>query len=798
MAEMQRIQQLQAVFNDNKRIFMELLEFDQWHGKYGEKLKQMIEQSKKRLYVSLDDLQEFKKDMHKNLLKSPSSYLPAFEQAVKEAIQVLDTNNEQNAKDPDIEYFVGIEGSFGSHHVSPRQLAATFIGSLVLVEGIVTKCSVVRPKLVKSVHHCAKTNEQHVRYYRDAISHSLIGSTTGGSGMGFPTSTSYPTKDDQGNPLSSEYGLSVYRDHQMITIQEMPEKAPAGQLPCSVDVILENDLVDKVKPGDRIQVCGIYKGLPQKPTGHSTGLFRTVIVANNVKLLAKEIAGPVITDQDIKNIKKASQKQNVFEALSQSLAPSIYGHEYIKKAVLLLLLGGAEKNLENKTHLRGDINILLIGDPSTAKSQMLRFVLHTAPLAISTTGKGASGVGLTASVVHDTETGERRLEAGAMVLADRGVVCIDEFDKMDTDDRVAIHEVMEQQTVTIAKAGIHATLNARCSVLAAANPIYGQYDRHKKPTENIALPDSLLSRFDLLFILLDNLNPEHDRLIADHVLRMHRYKSIAEDESGSHDIDIFDTIHEVNEEEEEESTPVFQKYDKLLHGNKKKQEIFSIPFIKKYILYAKTKVTPVLTDEARNFINNAYANLRSKDNMKTLPITTRTLETIIRLATAHAKCRLSQEVAESDAAVAMEIMNYALFHDTTVEDLQPLSNNNNNNNNDNQPKNKRPGVPPQSNAKRQRTDVSQPQDDTAANNSSDQNNNQPAFAPPRNRKSDFSKRLNSHFQAAQIQTCTRAEIDIIVNKNNSQPFSEEEIAQYLKQLEDDGRFMVADDVVVLI
>ena len=139
----------------------------------------------------------------------------------------------------------------------------------LLVEG-----SVVRPKLVKSVHHCAKTNEQHVRYYRDAISHSLIGSNTGGVGMGFPTSTSYPTKDDQGNPLSSEYGLSVYRDHQMITIQEMPEKAPAGQLPCSVDVILENDLVDKVKPGDRVQICGIYKGLPQKPTGHSTGLFR--------------------------------------------------------------------------------------------------------------------------------------------------------------------------------------------------------------------------------------------------------------------------------------------------------------------------------------------------------------------------------------------------------------------------------------------------------------------------------------------------------------------------------------------
>jgi DNA replication licensing factor MCM3 len=388
-----------------------------------------------------------------------------------------------------------------------------------------------------------------------------------------------------------------------------------------------------------------------------------------------------LTDSDIRHINRLSKRATIFNLLSESLAPSIYGHEYIKRAILLLLLGGAEKNLENGTHIRGDINVLMVGDPSTAKSQVLRFVLSTAPLAIATTGRGSSGVGLTAAVTTDKETGERRLEAGAMVLADRGVVCIDEFDKMSDVDRVAIHEVMEQQTVTIAKAGIHTSLNARCSVIAAANPIYGQYDIHKDPHKNIALPDSLLSRFDLLFVVTDDVEETRDRRIAEHVLRIHQYIPPGLEEGTPINDDLNQTLSIDGpggppEAEEVDESP-FEKYNPLLHvafsgpstrtrsGRQKKKEILKISFIKKYIQYAKGRPAPVLTKGAADHIVQVYSSLRNEsqegNQKRTAPLTARTLETLIRLATAHAKARLSAKVELADALEAEVIIRFALF-----------------------------------------------------------------------------------------------------------------------------------------
>jgi DNA replication licensing factor MCM3 len=591
----------------------------------------------------------------------------AFDRALKSVVKTFSDRPKHESSD-DAVYYCAYIGSFGEFSCNPRTLSSTHLNHMVSLEGIVTKTSLVRPKVVKSIHYSEAKQKFLSREYRDQT-----------MTMGAASSSVYPTEDDEGNPLVTEYGYCTYRDHQSISIQEMPERAPAGQLPRSVDVFLDDDLVDRVKPGDRIQLVGTYRSLGNRNASSGSATFKTLVLANNIILLSSKSGGGIaqatITDTDIRNINKIAKNKRVFEMLAQSLAPSIYGHDYIKKAILLLLLGGQEKNLANGTHLRGDINILMVGDPSTAKSQLLRFVLNTAPLAIATTGRGSSGVGLTAAVTSDKETGERRLEAGAMVLADRGVVCIDEFDKMSDVDRVAIHEVMEQQTVTIAKAGIHTSLNARCSVIAAANPIFGQYDIHKDPHRNIALPDSLLSRFDLLFVVTDDIEDARDRQISEHVLRMHRYRQPGTEEGAPVREEGAQLLGVGLETDTDSNRPteVYEKFNPMLHsgvtitvgrGASRRTEVLSIPFIKKYIQYAKRE-KPILTKGASDHIVAAFSALRNDEldsgTRRTSPITARTLETLIRLSTAHAKARLSKRVDQKDAEIAEHILRFALF-----------------------------------------------------------------------------------------------------------------------------------------
>lgn len=599
-------------------------------------------------------------------MSNPRMHMVALQNAAEELARE-DPSLEKLLADNRIQ--IGFEGSFGRNSVSPRGLNSSLLNNLVQVEGIVTKCSSVRPKLVKSVHLAEKTGMYSSHEYRDANSID-IGFVQDGR-MNFPTQAIMPKSDANGDETVVEHGLCQYKDYQTVTLQEMPERARVGQLPRSVEVILEHDLVDHVKPGDRVQCIGVYR--PQSRTnanGTVKPVFGTQLLCNAVRIIGVDVGGVKLSPVDVENIKSISGREDVLTLMASSLCPSIFGHEFVKKALVLQLLGGAEKTLDNGTHLRGDVNCLLVGDPSTAKSQLLRSVLDIAPLAISSTGRGSSGVGLTAAVTVDTETREKRLEAGAMVLADRGCVCIDEFDKMSENDRVAIHEVMEQQTVTIAKAGLHASLNARCSVVAAANPVYGQYDKTRRPQENIGLPDSLLSRFDLLFIILDQLDPALDRTLSEHVIRSHQYRrpgTIMEPEplNQASVLDLEDpAVEAVN-------TPVWQRGGRgseTSHGDGRGGDVLTKDFLRKYIHYAKKQVAPVLSDDAMEAIMNEYGTMRAKSGTKNLPVTARTLETIIRVATAHGKARLADTVEVQDVAAAAVLINFCLFHEI-AEDI---------------------------------------------------------------------------------------------------------------------------------
>ncbi|SSD59566.1 related to DNA replication licensing factor MCM3 [Saccharomycodes ludwigii] len=646
-----------------------------------------------RITISTDELLQFDPAIWNGVLNEPCEYIPALEQAVTNIASLVSEVGSSNFQEA-LSWSVSFRGAFGANSITPRTLNAYYLNKLISIQGIITKTSLIRPKLTKSVHYAPEASRFYYRNYKDST--SSLTTQISSAVTGYSTAPIYPTEDDEGNKLITEYGWSEYNDHQRLTIQEMPELSPPGQLPRHCEIIVDNDLVDTCKPGDRVCIIGVYKstgggGLQDKKGLVGLTGFQTFILANTVYQLHARSTGvssvEILNDIDIQNIVKMGKRKDIFALLSQSLAPSIYGHDMIKKAVLLMLLGGVEKNLPNGSHLRGDINILMVGDPSTAKSQILRFVLNTAPLAIATTGRGSSGVGLTAAVTTDKETGERKLEAGAMVLADRGIVCIDEFDKMNEVDRVAIHEVMEQQTVTIAKAGIHTTLNARCSVIAAANPIMGQYNINRDPHHNIALPDSLLSRFDLLFVVTDDINDIRDRHISEHVLRTHRYipPGYLEGEPVREHLNLtlalgdsqVDGGDDSNEDEDVEDGKIFEKFNPLLHAGAKlainKGDhngsdiplIVTIKFLRKYIQYAKERVVPQLSQEATDVIVKTYSDLRNDingtSNTKGLPITARTLETLIRLSSAHAKVRLSKTVEKRDALIACQLLRFALL-----------------------------------------------------------------------------------------------------------------------------------------
>jgi DNA replication licensing factor MCM7 len=422
-------------------------------------------------------------------------------------------------------------------------------------------------------------------------------------------------------------------------VQEMTEHVPTGGVPRSITVICYADLTRAVLPGDAITLTGVYTPY-QLPwyQAQSKGTMQDMFLeAHSIKKHKHGYNEESIDEQEVtQKINEAAMKGSLYESAAKSIAPEIFGHVDVKKALLLVLIGSFTKTMKDGMKIRGDIHTLLMGDPGVAKSQLLKQAINIAPRSVYTTGKGSSGVGLTASVVRDGKTGEVSLEGGALVLADMGVCCIDEFDKMEEGDRTAIHEVMEQQSISIAKAGITTTLNCRTTVLAAANPVFGRYNPYKSPVENIDLPAALLSRFDLLFLLLDTVDVDKDKNLALHVCKVHsNYGKKAEK-----------TNEQTTTQEGDVLNLGFTPFDGSV--------------MRSYIRRART-YEPMIEDALQRDIVDAYVSMRDDEKKSDVDsrksyTTPRTLLAILRLSQAHARSRFSDRVERQDFEEAMRLM----------------------------------------------------------------------------------------------------------------------------------------------
>lgn len=506
-----------------------------------------------------------------------------------------------------------------------RSLRQLHLNQLIRTCGVVTMATGVLPQLCVIKYDCTKCN-----YVLGPFVQNQSGEVKPGT---------CPECQSNG-PFQVNMEETIYRNYQRIKLQESPGRVSAGRLPRSKDAVLLGDLCDSCKPGDEIELTGVYTHSYEGSLNTQQGfpVFATVIMANHIVRKDEAALSKTLTDEDVRAITALSRDPRIADRIVASIAPSIYGHEEIKRAIALALFGGVAKNPGLKHRVRGDLNILICGDPGTAKSQFLKYLEKVAPRAVFSTGQGASAVGLTAYVQRSPLTKEWTLEAGALVLADKGFCLIDEFDKMSDQDRTSIHEAMEQQTISISKAGIVTSLQARCSVIAAANPIGGRYDPSMTFADNVDLTEPILSRFDILCVVRDTVDGVKDERLARFVVSSHLKH------------------HPLNQNNEEEPT---EEQGDIPQTGTNMAGIEKIPqqLLKKYLIFARNRVHPKLHQMDQDKIAKMYSELR-KESMTTgsVPITVRHIESVIRMAESHARMHLRDFVHEEDVNMAIRVM----------------------------------------------------------------------------------------------------------------------------------------------
>jgi replicative DNA helicase Mcm len=586
----------EAALADPQERFEDFLKSD----KYRKRISQMVINESVSLVVDFDDLLTADSELAGVILERPDEYLEHANKAAYAQLQIEEPEYAEQLEEERVT--VRLHGLPDTTLL--RILGSEQIGKLVMVEGIIVRATPARPLVTVAAFKCKRCGN---------VS-SLVQS---GSFLRAPFTCNDPACSSKG-PFDFVQEESKFIDSQDIRIQERPEDLPPGQLPRWLNIkLVGRDLVDKARPGDHVNVVGTLRAAASTmPRIGKLRTFRLHLDANYVDVRSKEPETVSISAEEEKQIQELAKDPWVHRKILRSIAPSIYGYEHIKEAITYLLFGGVPKHLPDIA-VRGEMNVLLVGDPGTAKSQLLQYVGRIAPRGLYTSGRGTTAAGLTAAVLRE-RGGGMSLEAGALVLADKGVACIDEIDKMRPEDRVAIHEAMEQHTVSVAKGGIVATLNARTAILAAANPALGRYDAYRNVAENITLPVTILSRFDLIFILKDVPEKEQDAKMSEHILELHR--------GGA--------------------------------GNVESQ--IAPDLLRKYISYAKN-VKPVLTKEAMERLKNFYLEMRASGTEGApIAITARQLESLVRLAEARARVALKREITAEDAEAAIAITHRSL------------------------------------------------------------------------------------------------------------------------------------------